>query len=301
MYRKIIVGHDLKDGGRDALALGQAVADATGAALVVAGIFPVAAQPFEFPAEWIEAEERMASEIQQAAAAVGAEAVTHPSSSPARGLHVLAEETDADLVVVGSSSRGKADQIFAGNVGLGLLHGSPCAVAIAPQGYRDHDGGLRTIVVGYDGSHEADFALRDAVELAREGGCQLKLVSAAEPPPIVYGKGAGAGQGWAELESAIEEMVGANLDEAKAAVPDDVECEGTVVSGEPAEVLADAAAEPGTILVLGSRAYGPIRRVLLGSVSRAVMRSARCPVLVHPRGVPVEDGTPETAEARSAA
>lgn len=38
------------------------------------------------------------------------------------------------------------------------------------------------------------------------------------------------------------------------------------------------------MLVMGSRAYGPKRAVLLGSVSRRVMEQATCPVLIVPRG-----------------
>ena len=95
-------------------------------------------------------------------------------------------------------------------------------------------------------------------------------------------------------------MAAANLEDVKAAVPAGVEAEASVVSGEPAEVLVDAAGDD-AILVLGSRAYGPLRRVLLGSVSRAVVRTARCPVLVHPRGVPVDDAAAEKAEAGSTA
>lgn len=298
MYRKIIVGHDLQDGGRDALALGRLISEATGARLVVAGIFPIAAQPFAFPPEWHEAEKRMASEIQQAADAVGAEAETFPSSSPTRGLHDFAEDAGADLVVLGSSRHSKVGEIFAGNVGLGLLHGSPCAVAIAPKGYREHDGGLRTIVVGCDSSHESDLALEDASDLAKAGGCQLKLVAVAEPPAVGYGKGAGAGQGYQELRTAIEEQVREALDEARMTIPDDIEAEATLVSGDPAEKLAEAARPAGSVLILGSRAYGPLRRVLLGSVSSALIHSAPCPVIVHPRGTKAEaDAEAEAATA----
>ena len=297
MYRKITVGHDLKEGGRDALALAQAISEPTGATLVVAGVVPVPAQPFQFPAAWSEAEGRMKAEIEQAAAAVGAEAKTRPSNSPTRGLHLLAEEIDADLVVVGSSSRGKADQIFAGNVGLGLLHGSPCAVAIAPQGYREHEGELSTIVVGYDGTHESELALRDATDLAKAGGCKLKLVSVAEDPPIVYGKGAGPAQGYHELKAAIEEQVRERLDQARMTIPDEIDAEAILVTGDPAEQIA-AATRPADVLILGSRAYGPLRRVLLGSVSSALARSAPCPVIVHPRGAEAEADAEagETAE-----
>jgi hypothetical protein len=41
--------------------------------------------------------------------------------------------------------------------------------------------------------------------------------------------------------------------------------------------------------VLGSRGYGPLQRVLLGSVSRAVVNNAHCPVLVAPRGIAALD------------
>jgi nucleotide-binding universal stress UspA family protein len=39
------------------------------------------------------------------------------------------------------------------------------------------------------------------------------------------------------------------------------------------------------LLVLGSRGYGPLKRVLLGSISMSVMNAARCAVLVVPRGI----------------
>jgi nucleotide-binding universal stress UspA family protein len=45
MYRKIIVGHDLRDGGDDALALGRQLAEAGGAELVVAGVVPFGVLP----------------------------------------------------------------------------------------------------------------------------------------------------------------------------------------------------------------------------------------------------------------
>ena len=52
---------------------------------------------------------------------------------------------------------------------------------------------------------------------------------------------------------------------------------------EPAEVLIRVS-EHLDLLVCGSRAYGPLRAVLLGGVSRRVTADARCPVIVLPRG-----------------
>lgn len=45
MYRKIIIGHDLHSGGDDALALGREIAQAMGAQLVIAGVYPTGALP----------------------------------------------------------------------------------------------------------------------------------------------------------------------------------------------------------------------------------------------------------------
>lgn len=56
------------------------------------------------------------------------------------------------------------------------------------------------------------------------------------------------------------------------------------IRGEPASVLIERS-EEFDILMLGSRAYGPLRHVLMGSVSARVMREAHCPVVVVPRGV----------------
>jgi len=257
---------------------------------VVAGVFPIGVLPHGFEATWFEEEENVVREIQSAADDAGAKAEVFPSSSPASGLHALAEETEAELVIVGSSKHSKLGLVLAGDVGLGLLHGAPCAVAIAPRGYAEqaHDE-LSTIVVGFDGSRESRLALEDAVELAGLSGATLKLVAVAQEPSIVYGKGASMG-GYEELKVAVEEQTREQLDEALASIPASVTAEASVVAGDPGEKLAEAAAG-GALLILGSRGYGPLRSVLLGSVSTALMRTAPCAVLIHPRGITNEPRT----------
>jgi nucleotide-binding universal stress UspA family protein len=299
MYRKIIVGYDGSDQAKDALALGKDLAETTGAGLSVGGVSLVhpllrgGADPLDR-----EAGQEFAEQLEHAADSVDAAAQPVESSSPARGLHELAEEIEADLIVVGSSKHGPVGQTLLGNVGVALMHGSPCAVAIAPRGYADQsDRGISTIAVGYDGSPESQLALEGACELTRASGASLKLVSVAQPPDIVIGKSGGANYGWEALKETVEEQVGAQLEEARKALPDDINVEATVASGEPADALADVAKAPGSILLLGSRAYGPLRRVLLGSVSRKLAGSAPAPLIVHPRGMHEEPKAAPTAEA----
>jgi nucleotide-binding universal stress UspA family protein len=52
--------------------------------------------------------------------------------------------------------------------------------------------------------------------------------------------------------------------------------------GNPAQELATQGAEL-DLLVIGSRSYGPLRRVLLGSVAGELIELAPCPVIVLPR------------------
>jgi nucleotide-binding universal stress UspA family protein len=64
-----------------------------------------------------------------------------------------------------------------------------------------------------------------------------------------------------------------------------------VVEGDPVERLTAASTDL-DLLVVGSRRYGPIRRVLLGGVSVALVDRAHCPVLIVPRGVHTESTEP---------
>ena len=58
-----------------------------------------------------------------------------------------------------------------------------------------------------------------------------------------------------------------------------------VVTGYPAERLADLADEEGAeLIVVGSRGRGAFKAAFLGSVSSSLIGVARCPVLVVPPG-----------------
>jgi nucleotide-binding universal stress UspA family protein len=284
MYKRIIIGYDGSAQAYDALAFAKQLASAAGASLTAVTVL-------QFDPVWggrdphledLDAELERKLEHAGEAAAVATETVE--ASSPARGLHEYAERSDADLVVLGSARYGKVGQILAGSVAMSLLHGSPCAVAIAPLGYADRaSAGIEEVAVGYDAQPDSRAALADAIELARATVAPLKIVAVAAPPPAIYGAGAGAGQGWQELKETIRTGMQDRLDEAVASVPGDVRVEAVLAEGDPARELARTAVADGGVLAVGSRAYGPLRRVLLGSVSTELVRSAPCPLIVHPR------------------
>jgi nucleotide-binding universal stress UspA family protein len=302
VYRNIIVGYDGSAQAKDALALGEVIADTTGASLTLAGVYHFSPRLGGLDPVLHDVEAAHIDELEETAATVGGRAEAVASSSPARGLHQLAEDTEADLVIVGSAHHGRLGQIVVGSVGVALLRGSPCPVAIAPRGYAERaPAGIAQVTVGFDGSPEANMALADALELARASNAPVRIVAVAEPPPITYGRGGGPNYSWHAFTDEIKGIMRERLDRAVASVSDDVRVEATLVEGHAESALAEIAVEDGGLLVLGSRAYGPLQRVLLASVSTELVRSTPCPVIVHPRPAHAEAPKPESAKAGSAA
>jgi nucleotide-binding universal stress UspA family protein len=85
------------------------------------------------------------------------------------------------------------------------------------------------------------------------------------------------------VEGEYRALAERELRQAVAGV-DDVEIEVSALVGDPVEVIVEMSSRL-DLLVCGSRGYGPVRAVLLGSVSRQLVTESRCPVVVLPRGI----------------
>jgi nucleotide-binding universal stress UspA family protein len=214
-------------------------------------------------------------------------------------LSVAVEEEDAQMLVLGSCHRGPLGRTLAGSVGESLMHGAPCAVAVAPRGYGA--GGQPSLLhfgVAYDGSDEARIALETAVALARRCRGEVTVLTVADYPHYGYAT-AWSVLSAGEMVDAERQAKQAILDEALAAIPSDVRADGRLLTGSPGIQLSDGSGAF-DLLVVGSRAYGGVRRTLLGSTTRKVIHSASCPVLVMPRGTGAESVEPPQAESSAA-
>lgn len=302
MYRTILVGYDGTEGGRDALALARTLRAPDGA-VIVACVHPTSGRA---------ADERLYTLLADAAAQTLAAARTQvhedwlefrttSGHSPAHGLHVLSEELAADLVVVGSSNRAERGRVQAGSTGERLLNGSPCPVAVAPQGFAAEADTPRVIGVAYDGSEESRAALTEAAELALEFEATLRVVMAVPPLELRWSAAAFAGATGDEIRQQRHESFRQQLAEAAESLPSETRAATALVAGRPSEVLVDEAEKGIHVLVMGSRSYGPIRRVMVGSTAIEIMRVAPCPVIVIPRGAAVPHGEEAAAEATTAA
>lgn len=303
-FARILVGYVASEQGADAQALGAELATASGGDVTLVNVVS---------AFWIEhvgeqtgpalihsgQRERAASALKEAADELAAVLQTghverrlEASSSPARGLHDTAVTERADLIVVGSTHHGALGRVLLGSVGERLLAGAPCAVAVAPRGYAARQPRpIRVIAVAFDGSPEAQVALATGHALATRIGAALRVIMVIEPPAAIPGQfvprpGLQPVATVERAEAIERQEAGARtaLDRAIRALGDGCAMERQLLfRSDPPAAILDAVRPDVDLLVLGSRAYGPIRRALAGGVSHAVIRHAPCPVLITPR------------------
>ncbi|MFP5347937.1 MAG: universal stress protein [Actinomycetes bacterium] len=275
---RLLIGFDDSDAGRDALELGLQLSAAGGDPATVVTVYPdddAVAYPKVGPAIG-EAEDtsrviadhgRLTAErkLDVARAAVGDRAdVRFEAVGPSyasKALHEYAEQSEADLLVIGVTEHAAIGRIAPNSTGERLLNDSPCPVAVAPDGYRDRGQRIEEVTVAYDGSPESRHALAVARQAAQRVGASVHLVAVAQ-----------------HEDDALRDA----LESARKEFPD-VASADLVTGDDVVDVLADLPGRPPQLLVCGSRGRGPLRRVLLGSVSTQLIRKAAYPVVVVPR------------------
>ena len=158
---------------------------------------------------------------------------------------------------------------------------------MTPQG--EQEVSPETIVVGIDGSPASRLALDWALEQARIEGRSLTLVHAIHaltpvwqepgaPDPTTAHRRALLRKGTELLEEVLPESSSARSG---------VDVHHVVRIGDPCVVLPEVSAIA-ALVVVGSRGRGPLRSLLLGSTAVALVRHARCPVVV-PSGAAVPE------------
>ena len=172
MYRTILVGYDGRERARDALTLARGLATIEGAQLVLLAALeldPLATPADAYERATAEAEERLGAAARAELGEASFRLRTVGGVSAPRALHEVAEDEDADVIVLGSTDRGGLGRVLPGSVGERLLHGAPCAVLIAPSGFADRRRlEIDRIGVGYDGRTEAGHAREVAAGLAAD-------------------------------------------------------------------------------------------------------------------------------------
>jgi nucleotide-binding universal stress UspA family protein len=306
---RILIGYDGSQRGDDALALGRALAQlAAEPHVVVANVYE-ALMPKDSHGTPCLREQRLrdeALELLGRASSAWPELpqesfVAVRASSPSAGLHRLAGERDADVIVLGASHRSGLGRIWSGSATEQTLQGSPRPVAVAPPGYaagHEQTAQIARIGLGYDSSDEARHALELAVPLAVAADATVVVIDVvhAEGPPLTDAYGYGS------FLDSMREAADMHLADARAQLRNRgvARVETQRPEGIPSRELVAATAQL-DLLVLGSRGHGPAMRLLLGSSSARVLREAACPVLAFPRSAASEGSADEDDDVDAAA
>jgi nucleotide-binding universal stress UspA family protein len=305
MQREIVLGYDPQHGGADVLSFGRIAAEVLASKPLVFTALPWPQLMVGLKEAESQLEDEMAERfrrIHEQLDDLEVETRVVASGTPGSALHDVAEQESAKMIVIGSSHRGAIGRTLAGDVGESLLHGAGRSVVIVPHGYAERDQHrLHRIGVAFDGSPEAWVALETAIGLAERCHGVVTVITVADYPRYGYAAA------WSllvegELHDAERQDKERLLGVAKSRIPEGYESDSRVVTGEPAQVLGQVSGEF-DLLVVGSRSWGPLRRTMLGSTTRKLIRSSECPVLVLPRGVGVDplDVRPLEADTASTA
>jgi nucleotide-binding universal stress UspA family protein len=176
---------------------------------------------------------------------------------------LLAATRQASLVVVGTRGRGRASSRLLGSVSAAVCERAECPVAVVREATLSDVLRPGPVVVGTDGTALSSDALDFAFDLAATEGLSLHVVH-------------NVGQDTANMnehQRALEIAIAGHEERYP-----DVEVHRHLPLSGPADTLA-VLSETASAVVVGARSHhGPV--AALGSVSRAVVERARCPVVV---------------------
>ena len=131
------------------------------------------------------------------------------------------------------------------------------------------------VLVAFDGSRGAHYALACATALARGGNGRLTLMTVVPRPPVPAPGVVGAYD-----FRAIERAMEADLRAAAETVPDDVPVTTIVAHGHAApEIVRCVQKGCYDLVVLGFEGHGPMKGAIAG-VCKKVLRSCPVPVIV---------------------
>lgn len=239
------------------------------------------------PADYLETYRREVAEVaEQVLHEMKAELEPHcrhirliaDSGDAAESIILTAEESHADLVIVGQRGMTATPSFLLGGVSQKVATYAPCSVLVVKEPMAKLD----RILVAIDGSEAAHKAVEFLAHCPFKGPAQVVVVTVwPSPRSETWGIPSGA-PGRAELKQLVEDkgqellrkITGECASEAYRLTTE-------LLHGDPAFAILDAAVRhQAQLIVIGSRGMKAIKRFLLGSVSEKVLVHASCSVLI---------------------
>lgn len=192
-------------------------------------------------------------------------------STPASALLTMSDT--AEMIVIGNSGRGVLARGLLGSVSSTVVRHANCPVAVVrDEGLPDSPDA--PVVLGTDGSPASELATEIAFDEASRRGGDLVAIHAWSDAAIdeVFAID------WPVVEGEAQRSLAESLAGWQERYPD-VTVHRFIARDRAARHLIDKS-ETAQLVVVGSHGRGGLTRMLLGSVSNAVLHSARVPVIV---------------------
>ncbi|QGA53134.1 universal stress protein [Sulfolobus sp. E5-1-F] len=137
---------------------------------------------------------------------------------------------------------------------------------------------MKRILVGYDGSENAERALDFAIELASKFSAKLFIVEVIDLT-LFYNSGVLPPL---EATKSLEEKAKKDVKKAiEKARSKSIDAEGITLEGDPANTILEFAKDNQIdVIVIGSRGLSKVQRIFLGSVSNKIVQESKIPVIV---------------------
>ncbi len=287
MFKKLLVPLDGTSQSAVALPPARALAQATGAEIVLLRVIPHA-RPGGENSPRATAEENLASIAEELAkSALRVHTIVHPGTAQAEQIVRAIGSEHADLIVMATHGRAGLQRAILGSVAQQVLAESPVPLLLVrPGGHRVTQ--VTTLLVPVDGSPGGALALGLAVPLARATGARIVLLQVAVPLPedvkaeVALAATIADELPWdEELLASAQHYVTqltARLQRAGLAV------QGHATLGRVSETIVGTANAVGAdLIIMSTHALTAPARAVLGSVSDEVLRTADRPVLLVPR------------------
>jgi len=223
----------------------------------------------ELRAGWMKSSVQVTSEIRR-------------GIHPAPVILEAAENSAADLIVLGTHGRRGPRRWLLGSVAEEVVRRAPCPVLTVREGEEAQDRlKVKKILVPLDFSDHAQATLDVALDLARRYDAELKLLHLIEPVVVPGPYGTFHSMRPVTLDYEVlakqaKETLTGLMERAE-----DIEFEAHAFNGMPrVDIVGFAAQMEADLIVIGSHGRTGFQRFLLGSTAEQVVRTADCPVLV---------------------
>lgn len=200
-------------------------------------------------------------------------------TSPPEGIIYYADNHHIDLIVMSTHGRRGLDHFLVGSVAEDVVRHATCPTytvreAVSPT----RSDSIRSVLVPIDFSSASVLPVTYAKELCARRGADLKLLHVVEEAvfPTTYGVDSVA----IAVPKILERSRIAMQRLVDSTPGPDVRTSTHVLIGHVAKGIVDFIDENGIdLVVMATHGHGGIERLVIGSVTEKVIRTANCPVL----------------------